>query len=1003
VAEKYDSHLVITVHGIRTFGNWQERLETLVSSQSKTDEVEFFNYKYNYFSVIAFILPFSRWIVTQRFKRELLALCSGRQKVRIDLVAHSFGTHLVGWALWALRKEKISFHTVILAGSVLRGGFPWRDLMGQNVIRVINDCGSRDNVLLLSQFWVLFTGMAGRTGFSGATNRSFRNRFSTFGHSGYFDGNDYMKDRWLKLLMEEMPIETFDNRPPPGLLDGIAIVLANNAEPFKLIVYALPFVGLAAWMIAQRDAALASALLAQSQLVRVHSSSGQIEVIKKAIIAETLSPSLEARSLAMAELRLLPKRLTLRPVPSQKSNSSISGTVAALRDPTAVVLIGIDKDEIAVAKWRSDNSSKDVEFITTFLDNSRPPYMFSKWAGGIIAAVAIDNVVSLFDAVSGWTSTFGVGFTPVVFSASSDGKFFAFSDGSEVAVYTSTGAPVGERFSFSSLDELVMGTDGRFLLALSDGRTVEEIDLQLGTRIVLLADRQIGSIAAADTVRRYAALGAGGVHVFYGTGSFFTVPNSESGGVGRLAFDPTGRFLAHGSHGARVTDVTTGQDVARIDSSLEIYALTFNSTSSTLILAGTLNNPFVSGNIEIWDLQSAPAYRDARTNFSSINGIRYNDRNTLLTADFDLDDQKTITLTSRRSDLSIISDAKFESKGVFRFSFSKHQDRLFVQQQNRVERWSWPDLHKLDSSPLEPGWMLLEEPPFHPRATALLTNLIDNEMPFSKIPKREIELRDIESKVPVANFTVPEGSVGLAISRFGRYAIYAHPGAAGGSKPRMAILDAKKHTVTEINLLGTESKFLFDVAFGGNDQIAVVRDGSFIYSVDLPSKRSRRIPIDLQNYISEPSVSADGTMFAACGENEINIFNTSGTQIVRVDGIPNCGHDYSPELLWIGNDLLIHGTGIANDMQDKTFRIDNPSGLVDDACGWLREFTGEEGQFSEISGRSVEACSTYWHRFTRLLKPYVQFIGSAGAPHSHGPGYAGVARSQKPEVAVPSE
>src|SRR5437899_10666458 len=138
---------------------------------------------------------------------------------------------------------------VILAGSVLRAGFPWRDLLGKRVRRVINDCGAKDSVLLISQFGVLFTGMAGRTGFSGATSSVFRNRYKTFGHSGYFrDTNnkfydDYMKENWLPIILGHNSIPEFDDRQPKPT-DVIVALLANNAEPIKLMVYASPFVAL---------------------------------------------------------------------------------------------------------------------------------------------------------------------------------------------------------------------------------------------------------------------------------------------------------------------------------------------------------------------------------------------------------------------------------------------------------------------------------------------------------------------------------------------------------------------------------------------------------------------------------------------------------------------------------------------------------------------------------------------------------------------------------------
>ena len=119
--------------------------------------------------------------------------------------------------------------------------------------RVVNDCGTRDFVLLLSQFLVLFTGMAGRTGFSGSTGHVFRNRYSVFGHSGYFLDEDrkpsdaYMERHWVPLLVSNDPINDFDHRRSSAF-EGFVTWLADNAEPVKLTVYAAPFIVLTWWI-----------------------------------------------------------------------------------------------------------------------------------------------------------------------------------------------------------------------------------------------------------------------------------------------------------------------------------------------------------------------------------------------------------------------------------------------------------------------------------------------------------------------------------------------------------------------------------------------------------------------------------------------------------------------------------------------------------------------------------------------------------------------------------
>jgi hypothetical protein len=107
---------------------------------------------------------------------------------RIDIVAHSFGTHLVGWSLMrSYRATPLRVGTVILSGSVLKSRFPWDRLIHAAIVeRVINECGSTDWILVLNQAFVLFTGMAGRLWFTGALDDRLVNNWHAFGHSGFF-------------------------------------------------------------------------------------------------------------------------------------------------------------------------------------------------------------------------------------------------------------------------------------------------------------------------------------------------------------------------------------------------------------------------------------------------------------------------------------------------------------------------------------------------------------------------------------------------------------------------------------------------------------------------------------------------------------------------------------------------------------------------------------------------------------------------------------------------
>jgi pimeloyl-ACP methyl ester carboxylesterase len=237
------NHFVITVHGIRTFGAWQERLEALVRPVDPS--IAFKHYKYGYFSVLAFLVPFLRSLVTNRFARDFSAFASQNPGARIDIVAHSFGTYIAAHALKKLKSNTPLVHTLILSGSVLKTNFPWYKLLTQTQIvgRVINDCGTKDLVLVLTLIVVLGSGMAGRIGFIGFhDNTKLIDRYHAIGHRGYFCHNgrvsdDFMKTFWLPLL-------TRDTLASPGQIQRsrFTTFLVNNAEPLKLLLFASPFI-----------------------------------------------------------------------------------------------------------------------------------------------------------------------------------------------------------------------------------------------------------------------------------------------------------------------------------------------------------------------------------------------------------------------------------------------------------------------------------------------------------------------------------------------------------------------------------------------------------------------------------------------------------------------------------------------------------------------------------------------------------------------------------------
>lgn len=235
-----NSILCITVHGIRTKGSWQEKLKKVV--ESKVNTVEFHSYKYGYFTVISFFIPFLRTIKLKHFAKELISIRDRNDKDKeMMFFCHSFGTYIVvkGINDYLLKKEeKLNVKLIVLAGSVLPATFNFKMILDKTNARIVNDCGSEDCILFMSEALVPNTGMAGRIGFYGLNNNRFVNRYFKGGHSHYFELNDdFMERYWLPLIGNPDSIDIIDNRGESSLVNILIEKSISLYGKVKELVY----------------------------------------------------------------------------------------------------------------------------------------------------------------------------------------------------------------------------------------------------------------------------------------------------------------------------------------------------------------------------------------------------------------------------------------------------------------------------------------------------------------------------------------------------------------------------------------------------------------------------------------------------------------------------------------------------------------------------------------------------------------------------------------------
>lgn len=205
--------VLISIHGIRTFGSWQYTLTELIEDNSTS--IKHYPFQYNFFDTVSFIFPLTRYIKAKRLIEKIDFIIKSNEDKQIYLVAHSFGTYILS-KLIENSEFKNKIELVILSGSVLSSNYNIIKKFSSKVNKVINDCGINDKVLLVNRIFVWGLSDAGRKGFYGINNENFINRYYKGGHSLYFNKNrsnkSFMEENWLPYLLQDKDLKVIDER-----------------------------------------------------------------------------------------------------------------------------------------------------------------------------------------------------------------------------------------------------------------------------------------------------------------------------------------------------------------------------------------------------------------------------------------------------------------------------------------------------------------------------------------------------------------------------------------------------------------------------------------------------------------------------------------------------------------------------------------------------------------------------------------------------------------------
>lgn len=237
---------VLVLHGMNTRGRWQEELAWLIAS-TYGRSVPVFIYKYGRVVTGVLLGWRRRWLIRD-LARRIERLAGERQGDRLgsrpDVIAHSFGTWMLGHALASTDPElaNLAVGRIVLLGSILRPSFTWGDVFARRRAEaVLNHYGTADRWAGLGGYVIYDAGPSGRRGFDPVADTdndqpAVNRQALGFGHSSFFRVACMRKaylDSWKPFLTQPLsslhalelgPRRTPWRAPPRPLRFGAAFI-----------------------------------------------------------------------------------------------------------------------------------------------------------------------------------------------------------------------------------------------------------------------------------------------------------------------------------------------------------------------------------------------------------------------------------------------------------------------------------------------------------------------------------------------------------------------------------------------------------------------------------------------------------------------------------------------------------------------------------------------------------------------------------------------------------
>ena len=193
-ADEPKNHFVYLVHGIRTYGEWQEEFKAVLQERGLATEYVF----YGRFPTWSFLISSqARRDVREKVRIELEGLLV---RGKVSVIAHSFGAYLVtNILLW---NQHIKLENLILCGAVTDSRWPLNRIRAQILGGLVNHGSRRDKWPSLAE---LISSRYKATGVVGAAIAASDNYFHNCDHSGFLT-TEYLAKFYLPTLEGTTPV-----------------------------------------------------------------------------------------------------------------------------------------------------------------------------------------------------------------------------------------------------------------------------------------------------------------------------------------------------------------------------------------------------------------------------------------------------------------------------------------------------------------------------------------------------------------------------------------------------------------------------------------------------------------------------------------------------------------------------------------------------------------------------------------------------------------------------